>query len=245
VTGVLALALGVASAANAATPAGEPPEGEPSKGILVCQAGSTLASGRPDSSLFARRASEGVRAFWCERYDENGQTKRTGAYWEVYANGRPRTQGLYVESRLTGPITIRHEDGSLFLRGFLDRGEWSGPLEIFHANGEVWFEARFEAGLLDGALRTHFPDGSLESESHYQRGREDGLARSFYPTSVGGRLKSEAHVEGDQLVGLHRVLDHDGELVRTIDWDDGPAAWLAPATRPAAADPAAGVRKTR
>lgn len=195
--------------------------------LLVCAEGSTLASGRPDRSLFAAAASKGVRAHWCERYDAEGRTTRTGPYWEVYANGRPRTQALYVGSRLTGPVTVRFEDGGLFLRGFLEKGEWSGDLEIFHENGEPWLEARFEAGRLEGPLRTHYPDGALESESHYQAGREDGLARSFYSTALGGRLKSEAHVEADDFVGRHRVLNREGKLVRSIDWSSGPAAWRA------------------
>jgi antitoxin component YwqK of YwqJK toxin-antitoxin module len=209
------------------------------KPLLVCGAGSTLASGRPDRSLFSAAASKGIRAHWCERYDAQGRTTRTGPYWEVYPNGRPRTQALYVGSRLSGPVTIRNDDGSLFLRGFLEKGEWSGELEIYHENGEVWLEARFDAGRLDGPVRTHYPDGALESESRYQNGREDGLARSFYSTALGGRLKSEAHLEADDFVGRHRILSRRGELVRSIDWSAGPAAWRARAadTVPAAPRP--------
>jgi len=133
-----------------------------------------------------------------------------------------------------GPVSIRNEDGSLFLRGFLEEGSWSGPLEIFHETGAIWFEAIFEAGRLEGALRTRFPDGALESETRYQAGREDGLARSFYPTASGGRLKSEAHVEADRLVGQHRLLSPEGELIRSIDRDIAPAAWLQRYARPAA-----------
>jgi hypothetical protein len=195
------------------------------KSVFECEHGATLATGRPDPDLFAREASKGVRAFWCERYDENGIAARTGPYWETYSNGGTRTQANYVESRLRGPVSIHNEDGSLFLRGFLEEGEWSGQLEIFHESGAIWFEAHFDSGHLEGALRTHFPDGALESETRYQAGREDGLARSFYPTAAGGRLKSEAHVEADRLVGRHRLLDRRGDLIRSIDWDIGPAAW--------------------
>lgn len=205
---------------------------------FVCEQGATLASGRPDPDLFASGASKDVRAFWCERYDANGNSKRAGPYWEIYSNGRTRTRANYVDSQLTGPVSIRNDDGSRFLRGFLEAGEWSGTLEIFHENGAVWFEAHFESGRLDGALRTHFPDGALESETRYQEGREDGLARSFYPTAAGGRLKSEAHVEADRLVGRHRLLDPEGELMRSIDWDLGPAAWRGVHAKPAAPDPA-------
>jgi len=161
---------------------------------------------------------------------------RSGPYWETYPNGRTRTKANYVDSRLKGPVAIRHEDGGLFLRGFLEAGEWSGPLEIFHDGGRIWFAAHFESGRLEGTLRTHFPDGALESETRYQAGREDGLARSFYPTAAGGRLKSEAHVEADQLVGEHRILDRKGDLIRLIDWNAGPAAWRVARPIPASAD---------
>jgi antitoxin component YwqK of YwqJK toxin-antitoxin module len=195
------------------------------EGQFACEADATLATGRPDSGLFAIEASKDVRAFWCERYDSNGIATRSGPYWETYANGRTRTQANYVDSRLIGPVSILNEDGSLFLSGFLEGGEWSGPLEIFHENGAVWLEARFDSGHLEGGLRTRYPDGALESETRYQAGREDGLARSFYPTAAGGRLKSEAHVEADRLVGRHRLLDSRGRLIRSIDWEIGPAAW--------------------
>jgi hypothetical protein len=207
-----------------------------SPSAFVCESGETLATGRPDADLFAGEASKGVRAFWCERYDAIGIATRAGPYWETYSNGRTRTKANYVDSRLDGPVAIRHEDGSLFLRGFLKAGEWSGPLEIFHDSGSIWFAARFESGRLEGALRTHFPDGALESETRYQSGREDGLARSFYPTAAGGRLKSEAHVEADRLVGRHRLLDRRGNLIRLIDWDTGPAAWRSVPATPASAD---------
>jgi antitoxin component YwqK of YwqJK toxin-antitoxin module len=177
-----------------------------------------------------------VRAFWCERYDANGTAIRTGPYWEMYSNGRTRTEAHYLDSQLTGPVSIRNEDGSLFLRGFLDAGEWSGPLEMFHQNGAVWFDAHFTAGSLDGDVRTRFSDGALESETRFQAGREDGLARSFYPTTAGGRLKSEAQVEADQLVGPHRVMDRRGKLVLRIDWDSGPLSWRNITAQPAAPD---------
>lgn len=203
---------------------------------FACERGATLASGRPDPILISDEASKDVRAFWCERYDANGITKRIGAYRETYSSGGTRAEAEYVESRLQGPISIWNEDGSLFLRGFLEDGDWSGLLEIFHETGAVWFEAHFESGLLDGALRTHFPDGGLQSETRFQAGREDGLARSFYPTASGGRLRSEAHVEADQLVGPHRLLSPSGELLRVIDQKPGPTQWHSVHALPAAAD---------
>ena len=218
-----ATTLAAADAAGSSTATPAPTAA--AKSAFVCDQGATLATGRPDPDLFASEASKDVSAFWCERYDENGIATRTGPYWETYSSGGTRTQANYFKSRLKGPVSIRNEDGSLFLRGFLEEGEWSGQLEIFHESGATWFEAHFDSGHLEGALRTHFPDGALESETRYQAGREDGLARSFYPTAAGGRLKSEAHVEADRLVGRHRLLDRRGDLIRSIDWDIGPAAW--------------------
>ncbi len=199
---------------------------------LVCKDGATLASGRPDATLFSAEASRGVRALWCETYDPNGRAIRVGPYLEVEADGSIRTFATYVDSRLEGPVAIRYSDGRLFLKGFLKGGAWSGPLTIFHPNGRPWFEARFVAGRLEGALRTRYPDGALESETRYQHGREDGLARSFYPTAAGGRLKSEVHVEADQLMGEHRLLDRAGRLVRSTRGADAPASWRRRSSAP-------------
>jgi len=201
---------------------------------VVCEDGAALASGPPDPNLLSREASQGIRAFWCERYDETGATQRHGLYREFYANGARRVDGHYVDSMLAGPIAIRNSDGSLFLRGFLEDGDWSGGLEIFHETGAVWFEAEFRSGSLVGPLRTHYPDGALESETRFQAGREDGLARSFYPSAAGGRLKSEAHVEADEIVGVHRLLDRNSEVVRSIDSNEGPPLWRRIREKPAA-----------
>jgi len=201
---------------------------------VICEDGGAVASGAPDSDLLAREASAGIRAYWCEQYDSTGTATRLGPYREYYPNGRLRVSGQYVDSSLAGPVAIQNEDGTLFLRGYLDQGEWSGAFEIFHETGAIWFEAEFQMGRLEGPLRTHYPDGALESETQYQAGREDGLARSFYPTVAGGRLKSEAHVEADQIVGVHRLLSRDGELLQSIDWSEGPPTWRRTAGEPAA-----------
>jgi hypothetical protein len=76
----------------------------------------------------------------------------------------------------------------------------------------------FRSGRLNGLVQTFHPDGKLASETRYQNGREDGLARSFYASAIGGRLKSEAHLEGDDFVGTHRLFDRSGALTHTIDW---------------------------
>ena len=194
-----------------------------------------LGTGAADEELLSEEASAGVRAFWCERYDAFGNAKRIGPYRELYANGQIRLEATYVKAgettRLEGPVEIRNDDGSPFLRGFLKGGEWAGDLVIFHETGEPWFEGNFKQGRLDGPLRTHHADGALESETRFSRGGEHGLARSFFAPSAGGRLKSEVRVESDQIVGAHRVLDSKGELRREFngndDWNDDGTDWQA------------------
>ncbi len=230
---VLGTALATVVLATMAASAGETSAGKAAG--LNCAADATVAGGAPDPSLLAREASKGIRAIWCERYDALGRATRLGPYREFYPNGGLRVRGQYVDSQLAGPIVLLHEDGTVFMRGFLDEGEWTGAFEIFHESGAVWFEAEFEAGKLQGPLRTRYRDGALESETQYQRGREDGLARSFFPTAAGGRLKSEAQVEANRIVGRHRLLDRNGELVRSIDRSAGPPSWRRPVSEPAVA----------
>jgi len=200
-------------------------------GAPLCAAGMAISSGEPDSSVFAESASSGVRAHWCERYDEWGTTTRSGPYWETYASGSIRVRGTYVDSRLEGPVVSFHESGELFLRGFLQAGQWTGAFEIYHENGAPWFQATMKDGQLDGPVATFFPDGGLESETRFQAGREDGKARSFFAAAAGGRLKSEAQIEADMFIGEHRVLDREGGLVRTIDWNAAPIDWRSAQTR--------------
>ncbi|MBW2426326.1 MAG: hypothetical protein JRG86_18920 [Deltaproteobacteria bacterium] len=214
-----------------AVAAGDLPSPEPtpidSPG-LQCERGTTLASGSPDPSIFSPAASRGVRASWCERYDQYGRTMRTGPYRELYPSGAVRTLARLREGRLHGPIEIRHEDGGIWLRSFYVEGIEQGPLEIFHSRGEPWLHAEMKDGKLHGDVRTLYPDGALESETRYERGHEHGLARSFHPARAGGRLHSEVRVDSDRPVGIHRVLDVDGHLRLQLDRDAVPAA---PASR--------------
>jgi hypothetical protein len=218
-----------------AVAAGAKPTQEPTPidaARLQCEEGTTLASGAPDPSIFSAAASRGVRAIWCERYDQYGTTTRNGPYRELYPSGAVRTDARLSEGRLHGPIEIRHEEGGLWLRSFYVDGVEQGPLEIFHPRGERWLHAEMKDGKLHGGVRTLYPDGALESETRYQRGREHGLARSFHPARSGGRLHSEVRVESDRPVGTHRVLDVEGHLRLLLDRDAVPAA---PASRPPAA----------
>ena len=190
---IAASVLGTASA-RAADGADRAEDSEP------CGAGETLATGETDPAIFSREASRGVRAFWCETYDANGSSLRAGPYWELYPDGAVRTRARYVAAHIEGAVEVFDEDGSLWLRGKLVGGGWTGTLELFHPNGAPWLTAQFRAGQLDGSVETRFPDGSLESSTRFQRGREDGIATSYYPARAGGALRSQVHVEADEII---------------------------------------------
>lgn len=191
------LLLGLATASAVPAWAGK---SEPAEDPYLCDGGATLATGSPDTALFARDASRDVRAFWCETYDADGNARRDGAYWEVYPDGSTRSRARYVDAQLAGPVEVFDEAGGLWLRGELADGAWTGPLEIFHANGVRWLSALFHAGRLDGPVETRYPDGSIEATTYFQDGREDGIATSYYPATAGGGLRSQVRVEGDEIV---------------------------------------------
>ena len=174
--------------------------GQATSGAEPCGDGETLATGAPDSTIFAREASRGVQAFWCETYDREGRATRAGAYWDIHPNGSTRIRARYVASRIEGPVEVLDAEGGVWLRGAIDDGEWEGPLELFHPNGNRWLSARFRGGRLDGPVETRFPDGSVESRTRFQDGLEEGLATSYAPIHAGGGLRSEIRVEADRIV---------------------------------------------
>ncbi len=172
----------------------------PAEELNPCEVGATLATGSPDIAIFAREASRGVRAFWCETYDVDGNARRAGGYWEIYPGGATRTLARYVDSRIDGPVEVFDEKGGIWLRGELAGGEWTGALEMFHANGALWLSTLFRAGQLDGPVETWYPDGSVESATRFLNGREDGIATSYYPAIAGGGLRSQVRVVADEIV---------------------------------------------
>lgn len=129
----------------------------------ACAEGETLATGRADASIFAREASRGVTAFWCETYDRDGHAHRAGPYWDHHGDGSLRTRARYVDGRLEGAVEVYDEDGTLWLRGELVGGEWSGPFELFYANGRRWLSTRFTDGHLVAPVETWFSDGRRQS----------------------------------------------------------------------------------
>ncbi len=191
----------------------------------TCRAGETAASGAVDEAIFSRAASRGVRAEWCERYDADGRSERIGAYREHYPGGGLRTEATYEAGRLAGPVVAYHEDGTVFLEGALEGGEWVGPVTLRHTNGRLWWRGAFSEGALSGTVELKHPAGGLAAEMRFQGGREDGEARTFYPLEFGGGVRSNVHVEADELVGVHRVFDPQGRVVRRIDLDAAPREW--------------------
>lgn len=181
-----------------------------------CAAGEVLATGRPDATIIAWEASPGVRAFWCETYDEQGNALRGGPYWDLHADGSPRIRARYVESRLEGAVEIFAEDGTLWLRGSLSQGEWSGPVEIFHADGERWFAARFEGGRLAGPVETAAP-------------AERAGAAAFHPDA-----RDPPTVEGRPSPTPAENAEREGRPMARID-ARGPAAALSAAGQASAA----------
>ncbi|MEZ4332330.1 MAG: hypothetical protein R3F35_11285 [Myxococcota bacterium] len=129
----------------------------------ACAEGETLATGRADASIFAREASQGATAFWCETYDPDGHAHRAGPYWDHHADGSLRTRARYIDGRIEGAVEVYAEDGTLWLRGELVGGEWSGPFELFYANGHRWLSTRFTDGRLDAPVETWFSDGRRQS----------------------------------------------------------------------------------
>jgi len=189
-----------------------------------CLTGQVLASGAPDESLFAEKASRDIRAVWCEEYDEYGQSLRVGPYREHYPSGLLRAEATYVAGQLAGPVVAYFDDGSLFLRGVLSEGEWTGSFSLFHGNGEPWLEAEFDEGRLHGRVATLYPDGGLASETQVQRGREDGLALTFYPQTLGGGRRTETPVEADEFLAAPELHSPTGAIGLTSENATSPPA---------------------
>ncbi len=188
----------------------------PTSANAPCGEGKTLATGAPDPSIFAREASRGVQAFWCETYDRAGHATRDGAYWDVHPGGGTRMRARYVASQIEGPVEVLDLEGALWLRGTLRDGEWEGPFEIFHPNGERWLSVSFRNGRLDGLVETRFPDGSIESRTYFLDGVEDGVAVSYAPAHAGGGLRSEIRVEADRIVDSPPARPADSNLSQTV-----------------------------
>jgi hypothetical protein len=229
-TGLVLLLAAVPVAAQDPSRGGD--SGAATSAAEPCQPGETLATGAPDTSIFAREASRGVRAFWCETYDRDGHAIRAGVYWDVHADGTIRTRARYVASRIEGPVEVLDEEGALWLQGVIDDGEWEGPFELFHPNGERWLSASFRDGRLDGPVETRFPDGSIESRTFFVDGVEDELAALHYPAQAGGGLRSQVRVEADRIVETVPARPADASLSQAAL--PGP---VGAAGRPAALDP--------
>jgi hypothetical protein len=91
-----------------------------------------------------------------------------------YANGRPRSEGAFVQGQAEG----------------VHRAWWpSGPLRS---------EQRFEQGRPQGLSRTWYASGVLYQEHRYERGQEAGLQRVWFEDQ---RLRANYEVRNGRRYG--------------------------------------------
>ncbi len=149
--------------------------------------------------------SNGKRHGMEQQYSQDGRTLLAEIPW---ANGT-----------INGVRRAFHRDGSLQTETPYQHGTIAGESRSFGIDGQLIRTVQFVDGQRHGESIDFWPEkpGQAQRIIPYHEGQVHGTARAFY---LDGSLHWERPFESNNLHGVERHYDGDGEVRRTVYWID-------------------------
>lgn len=143
--------------------------------------------------------------------------KATGKYKLIYANGKPMTEGNYVNGELDGPCKTYYFDGSLESSFVYKRGYIDSAYVSYRFGGKKNSEGMFDHGSKTGFWKFYDEDGKLSSTSNYVNDELNG-ERTYYFEN--GAKDYIGLYKAGVLDGPAKKYDPDGTLAYQTTFDD-------------------------
>jgi antitoxin component YwqK of YwqJK toxin-antitoxin module len=131
----------------------------------------------------------------------------TASTW--YENGKMKTECVYRNGILTGPMKEWYENGQLKSECAYENDDFYGPVKEWYEKGQLKSECNYENGNQIGPMKEWYEKGQLKSECNYENGNQIGPMKEWYEK---GQLKSECNYENDNRNGPMKEWYENGKL---------------------------------
>ena len=112
----------------------------------------------------------------------------TGGVFELYENGKKKTQGSFKDGKPEGLMTIWHRNGLKKTEGSMKDGKPEGLMTEWYESGQKRYEENWKDGKKGGLMTSWYESGQKKNEENWKDGKKEGLMTSWHKN---GKKKTE------------------------------------------------------
>ncbi len=172
---------------------------------------------------------------------------RDGDVTQFHPNGQLKSRGRFRDDLLEGALEVFLESGTLDATYNFVAGNRQGVANVYRESGEVWYSHEYSNDVFDGEYLEYFEGGSLKTRGTYREGFKfgkweffngEGSKSDVEPSIINyleattengemaefhenGFVKSAGLKKNGLRDGLWSFYDEEGELLRTVEYEDG------------------------
>lgn len=144
---------------------------------------------------------------------------KQGEYTRRSADGKLIEQAYFMDDSLSGKRILFSEKGDTQVVETYSHGYFEGPYRGYYENGKIEIVGQYQANTMEGVWKRYYDTGELMEEVTFQDNAENGPFKEYYKN---GKLKAEgSYKDGDNEHGLLKLYDETGELVKTMNCNQG------------------------
>ena len=157
---------------------------------------------------------------YTEKYERRKENfAKQGLYQKINQAGQKIEEAFYENDTLNGLRILYYDNGDTQVVETHLMGHFEGPFRSYYENGVLNVEGQYEADVMHGAWKAYYPTGELKEVVTFAENEENGPFVEYWKN---GNKKAEGtYRNGDNEHGLLKLYDEAGELIRTMNCDNG------------------------
>ncbi len=117
-----------------------------------------------------------------------------------------------------GPIEQFDEDGKLWFKANIDKGEYHGLEEHYYRNGELWVLRNYKHGRTYGVTKIFYEDGNIWALQNVKKGKLEGKEERF---NRNGKITEISNYKRGLLHGVSTDYWNNGQKRNVVNWKKG------------------------
>ncbi|MDC1141763.1 toxin-antitoxin system YwqK family antitoxin [Planctomycetota bacterium] len=158
------------------------------------------------------------KAKWTVKKLADGSLVIDGRWQEFHQNGKPKTDGDYVEGQKQGLWVTYFDNGTVESQLTYKDDQLIGEFERWHSNGQKAEAGKWENGEKIGSWMSWHPNGNLAQNIEYKDGQLNGASFTYYNNDTA--KERGQYVEGLKH-GLWVLMYSDKTVEEKVRWEHG------------------------